>query len=54
MITFKSPEDHPAYATVKELVEQLITAYTTPGRPYDAEDDGYIILIEQTTCECLK
>ena len=53
MITFKSTEDltklspdDPAYATVKELIEQLITAYSPPGRAYDAEDDGYIILIE--------
>ena len=53
MLTFKSPEDlnklpydHPAHATVKELIEQLITAYSPPGRAYDAEDDGYIILIE--------
>jgi hypothetical protein len=53
MITFKSPEDlnklspdDPAHATVKELIEQLITAYTQPGETYSAEDDGYIILIE--------
>jgi hypothetical protein len=53
MITFKSTEDlnklspdDPAYATVKELIEQLISAYSPPGRTYDAEDDGYIILIE--------
>jgi hypothetical protein len=59
MITLKSTEDlnklspdDPAHATVtvtvtvKELIEQLITAYSPPGRAYDAEDDGYIILIE--------
>jgi hypothetical protein len=53
MITFKSPEDlnklspdSLAHDTVKELIEQLISAYTRPGQPYDAEDDGYIILIE--------
>ena len=53
MITFKSTEDlsnlspdDPAFPIVEELVEQLITAYSPPGRPYDAEDDGYIILIE--------
>jgi len=53
MITFKSPEDlsklpenHPAHATIKELIEQLITAYSPIGRAYDAEDDGYIILVE--------
>jgi hypothetical protein len=53
MITFKSTEDlnklspdSLAHATVKKLVEQLISAYSPPGRAYDAEDDGYIILIE--------
>jgi hypothetical protein len=53
MYTFKSTEDlsklspdDPAYATIKELIEQLITAYSPPGRAYDPEDDGYIILIE--------
>jgi hypothetical protein len=53
MITFKStedliklPADDPAHDTVKELIEQLISAYSPPGRAYDAEDDGYIILIE--------
>ena len=53
MLTFKkskdieklSPDD-PAYSTVKELIQQLITAYSPPGRAYDPEDDGYIILIE--------
>ena len=53
MITFKSPEDlsklspdDPAHDTVKELIDQLITAYSPSGRSYDPEDDGYIILIE--------
>jgi len=53
MITFKPPEDlsklpenHPAHATVKELIEQLIEAYTWEDHPYNAEDYGYIILIE--------
>jgi hypothetical protein len=53
MITFKSPEDlqklspdDPAYPTVKELIEQLIEAYTWEDHPYNAEDYGYIILIE--------
>ena len=53
MITFKSTEDinklspdDPAHDTIKELIEQLISAYSPPGRAYDAEDDGYIILIE--------
>jgi hypothetical protein len=53
MITFKSTEDlnklspdDPAHDTVEELIEQLISAYSPPGRAYDAEDDGYIILVE--------
>ena len=53
MFTFKSPEDisklpenHSARATVEELIQQLITAYSPSGRSYDPEDDGYIILIE--------
>jgi len=54
MITFKSTSDlsklspdDPAYATVKKLVDQLITAYSPPGRSHDPEEDGYIILIEE-------
>jgi hypothetical protein len=53
MITFKStedidklPENHPAYPTVKEVVDQLITAYTEPGEPYNHEDYGYVLLVE--------
>jgi hypothetical protein len=53
MITFKSPEDlnklppdDPAPHTVKERLAQLISADSPPGRAYDAEDDGYIILIQ--------
>jgi len=49
MITFKSPEDlnklspdDPAYPTVEELVDQLITAYSPPGRPYPAFLSGSI------------
>ena len=54
MITFKSTEDlsklpssDPAYPTVKELVDRLITAYTEPGKPYNWQDYGYVILIEE-------
>ena len=54
MITFKSTEDlsklpptDPAYPTVQELVDRLITAYTLPGQPYNHEDYGYVILIEE-------
>ena len=55
MITFKSPEDlsklspdDPAYSTVKELIEQLITAYSPIGRAYDPEDDGYILYVSES------
>ena len=53
MLTFKQPADlaklppdDPAHDTVEELIEQLISAYSPPGRAYDPEDDGYLILIE--------
>ena len=52
MITFqstedlaKSPENHPAHNTVKELVDRLITEYTPPGQPYNAEDYRLVALI---------
>jgi len=52
MITFKSPEDldklspdDPAFPTIEELVNDLITAYTEPGRPYDHDAYGYISLV---------
>lgn len=41
-----SPSD-PAYPVMKELVEQLIDAYTLPGITYKAEDYGYCVLIEE-------
>jgi hypothetical protein len=54
MITFKSTEDlsklppsDPAFPTVKELVDRLITAYTSPDQPYNWQDYGYVILIEE-------
>ena len=55
MITFKSTEDlaklppeDPAYPTVNELVDRLITAYTEPGQPYNWQDYGYVILIQES------
>ncbi len=55
MITFKSTEDlskltatDPAYPTIKELVERLITAYTQQGQPYNWRDYGYVILIQES------
>ena len=54
MITFKStedlskiPENHPAHATVEDLVDRLITEYTPPGGTYNADDYGYVILIQE-------
>ncbi len=55
MLTFKSHDDlyklspfDPAYPVIKELVEQLIDAYTYPGHPYIPEDYGYCALLEQS------
>ena len=54
MITFKSHEDlrklhldDPALPLMKELVRVLIDDFTSPGHPYDADDYGYLVLIEQ-------
>jgi hypothetical protein len=54
VITFKStedlaklPPDNPAFPTVQELVDRLITEYTPPGGTYNHEDYGYVILIEE-------
>ena len=53
MITFKShadlmklAPDHPAQPVMEELVRQLIDDFTTPGHPYNADDFGYLVLIE--------
>ncbi len=35
------------YPTIKELIDQLITAYSPPGRAYNAAADGYVILTEE-------
>lgn len=54
MITFKSRSDlsklspsDPAYPVMKELVEQLITTYTSPDCTYDAAAYGYCALLEE-------
>jgi len=54
VITFKSTEDlaklppsDPAFPTVKDLVDRLITEYTAPGQPYDFDAYGYVILIQE-------
>ena len=53
MLQFKSDTDlaqldlaDPAYPAVAELVRVLISAYTEPGETYNADDYGYIVLIE--------
>ena len=43
----KLPPEDPAVRTVQELVTRLITAYTSPGQPYNHEDYGYVILVEE-------
>ena len=55
MITFKStedlaklPPDDPAFPTVKDLVNRLIAEHTPPGGTYNADDYGYVILIEES------
>lgn len=51
MITFKTRDDlgklspdHPAYALMAELIRALIEDF--PLQSYDAEDYGYLILVE--------
>ena len=54
MLQFKSTEDlsklpatDPAHPTVKDLVDRLITEYTPPGESYNADDYGFVILIQE-------
>ncbi|NGP53235.1 hypothetical protein [Thioalkalivibrio sp. XN8] len=51
MITFKRqqdltklPPDHPAYGLIRDLIQVLIEDF--PLQPYDAEDYGYLVLVE--------
>ena len=53
MITFKKhddlrklPPNDPARPVIEELVRVLIDDFTTPDHPYDADDYGYLVLIE--------
>ena len=53
VITFKSHSDlqklapdSPAQPVMKELVQQLIDDFTWEGHPYNADDYGYLVLIE--------
>lgn len=52
MITFKSPSDlrklppdHPAYPVIRDLVRVLIEDF--PQQPYNAEDYGFLVLVER-------
>ncbi|QFY89673.1 hypothetical protein D5125_09330 [Magnetovirga frankeli] len=54
MLTFKSaadlrqlPTSHPAYNIIADLVQRLIVDWPPQHRPYNPEDDGYIVLIEE-------
>ena len=54
MLTFKSPEDisklsptDSAFTLVRELIKELIEAYTWENHPYNPDWYGYIILIEE-------
>ena len=53
MKTFKShedlrklPPDDPARPVIKTLVKQLIDDFNEPGQSYNADDFGYLVLIE--------
>ena len=53
MITFKHhsdlsklARDDPAYPVMEELVRVLIDDFNEPGQAYDADDFGYLVLIE--------
>ena len=54
MKEFKSPHDlnklapsDSAYPVIKELIEDLIGAYTWEGHPYNPDWYGYTILIQE-------
>jgi hypothetical protein len=40
------PANHPAHNIIKELIKDLISAYTWEDHPYNPDWYGYIILIE--------
>ena len=53
MITFKRHSDleklaadDPARPVMEELVAQLIDDFTEPGQVYNADDFGYLVLVE--------
>ena len=53
MITFKQHSDlekldpdNPAKLVMEDLVKVLIDDFTEPGQSYNAEDQGFLVLIE--------
>ena len=55
MLHFKQPSDlsqlpssDPAFPVIKELVDQLISAYSDENGVYNYEDYGWIVLLEES------
>ena len=55
MLHFKHPSDlsqlpssDPAFPVIKELVDQLISAYSDENGVYNYEDYGWIVLLEES------
>ena len=53
MLTIKTPTDlhqlhdnHSLYAPAKILVDRLIVPYDHPDNPYNAEEEGFIVICE--------
>ena len=53
MLTIKTPTDlyrlpanHHLYAPAKTLVERLIVPYHHPDNPYNADEEGFIVICE--------
>ena len=53
MLTIKTPTDlrqlsssHSLYAPAKTLVERLIVPYDHPEKPYNADEEGFIVICE--------
>ena len=53
MLTIKTPTDlyrlpanHSLYAPAKTLVERLIVPFDHPDNPYQADEEGFIVICE--------
>jgi hypothetical protein len=53
MLTIKTPTDlrqlpsnHSLYDPAKTLVERLIVPYDQPDKPYNADEEGFIVICE--------